>query len=96
MTDDKAQVGSIEFAPTTPAHQAVYDGLGGLRTDAHIAILSTEWLCPKHGEVTNWILVEYGPGYQHNGRYCQKCYVENVIVPNCERLSDVPSTRALE
>jgi hypothetical protein len=47
--------------------------------------------CPKHGKVFNWIEVAHDPGYPHNGRYCQKCYVENVLVPNCGKLSDVSS-----
>lgn len=45
--------------------------------------------CPKHGKVFNWVEVEHEPDYQHNGHYCQKCYVENVLARHCGRLSDV-------
>jgi hypothetical protein len=40
--------------------------------------------CEKHGEQENYILVEHGG--DNDGYFCQKCYVENVILPNCKKL----------
>ncbi len=48
--------------------------------------------CAKHGKVTESVTVMMEPGYEHNGAFCLKCYTENVIVPNCQRLTDKPST----
>lgn len=58
-----------------------------VHADQTYTLKSPTKVCSTHGEVTNWIQVAQEDGYPHNGFYCQKCYVENVIVPNCKRLT---------
>ena len=65
--------------------------LGSLQSESDVPAMPWNAYCPKHGKVFNWVEVAHGADYPHNGRYCQKCYVENVLVPNCGKLTDVPS-----
>lgn len=47
------------------------------------AVVFPEYDCPKCGKVTDTITVRIDG---LDGVFCQKCYVKNVIIPNCERL----------
>ena len=41
--------------------------------------------CPIHGRV-NWISIHEGKFKGKN--YCEQCYIENVIVPNCKEVEN--------
>ena len=46
---------------------------------------SQEYDCPKCGKVTETITVLI-KGL--NGVFCLECFVKNVVMPNCERLTE--------
>ena len=58
------------------------------KNEFEVTMKTTVYICPVHGDVTEWVEVHYGDGYEHDGKYCQKCYVENVLVPNCKMLEE--------
>jgi len=45
-----------------------------------------KYKCPVHGETVAWMTFgDYDPGKA----YCQKCYWDNVIKPNCQLLEEI-------
>jgi len=49
--------------------------------------------CPKHDNVSDVINVQQGT--DNDGVYCQICYVENVIIPNCQKVESESKLRKI-